>query len=569
MVDNLGRYVWCHLSMALSNMKINRYPQFNYSPYLISDKDLEIKLDLEDLGLEEDDSEMEVFAHKHLNKVFVYNTMVTHFQQMYDDEKMRYWNNKYLEAYPNSINGRINLVNLHDNALGERTDIFKQVFEKEIDILLHEKYADFSVTDDYYHNLIVFLTQSFCEVGEIENAKKIFRYVLGFGNLTSIEELAFTIRGLELNDLMQFNYVAHLMLEKRQVFEWHEIMIQYLRNLNPNPKPHNLVAYAVLNKNTLYISEEDILDFDEYHGGLVEVYEDLIWVLYNGFLRQFAGEDFFKEHFICNTILVAAKFKIRPFLTDFIYLLKTMPQEKDEDLFGFEFENTCAPGLTILASDNLTPIIEAYEELDTFISQLISIIVTVAVFDCKESQRASDYITKTVNELVSKENYELIQIWLLEIVANGLEGYDWLVDMAHREKWFDFLSIKDVYASEKSQEFYATKKQKIEDVTIEDLIYCHQFSYENLNPIDIDLEGVIDNLVIITNDRNLDKEFNEMVEENEFLNKDLNPFLGIDVEEALGLKSEKPESNVPSILSRSPCPCGSGKKYIECCLSNN
>jgi|GEM_PF-2033940 len=530
---------------------------------------MDIKLHLEDLGLEEDDSEMELFALKHLNKSFVFNTMFAHFQEVSDWKKLKEWNDKYLQAFPNSINARINLINFYDQARGETTDYFKTIMADEIDCLLNDKPADIVLTDDYYNNLLVFLTHSYYQIGELDNAKKIFRYVLSFGNQVSIEELAFILRGIELDDFMQFNYVANLMLEKREIFEWHETVLGYLIDKRPFIKLHNPIAYHILNKKTIYFDQEDVNGLSAYDDNSALIYDDLIWVLHNGFLRQFAGEDFFKENFIFNTLLVAAHFRIRPFLEDFIYLLNLVPYGKNEDLFGNDFEEFCAPALVVLASENLTPIIEAYNTKTRACAYLVAVIVKIAAMDVKESQRAQNFMETSIKRLMPQENFAVLHIWILEIVANNMKGYEWLINHAIGEDWITKSEMDSIKNQEQSSNFYITEKSNIDDVNINDLLLGFHVIDKEMNPLNVDLEGLIDNVILITNDRNQDKEFIEKMEKNEFFTGDINALKGIDVEEALGLKSDSFKNDQPKVGRNSPCPCGSGRKYKVCCLSSN
>jgi hypothetical protein len=550
--------------IKIDRLSIYKFPNFRYSPFLLSKSDLKIKLDLEDLGLEED-SDLDAFANKHLDKSFVFDYMYDHYDFLFDIKMMKHWNDKYLNAFPGSINARINYINIYDNEKGETTEIFKTVLAKEIDLFINENASNLILNDEDYNSLLYFLTNSFCEIGEVENAKKIFQYVLSFGNQNSIEELAFRINGEEFDDFMHFNYVSFLMIEKTKIFEWHEAMLTNLADKRKSLLPHKSSAYTILNKDTFHFSLSDITQLNEYDNDAV-LYDDLIWVLYNGMARQFAGEDFFKEHYLFNAVIVAAHFKLSQILDDFLILLSEMPIDKDESLFGEFFENTFAPSLAVLGCENLDPVIKAYKVEDPRCKYFINIILAISQMNVIESNNASQFIAMTIEELLEFQDYELLNHWIFEIVVNGLTGYDWLIDQAINEGWIDTLLAEIIDNGAPQFDFFMGGQKNIEDVTIDVLLNCFREVHPIDNSLDTNLESIIDNIVLLTNERISDNDFIQVVEDDEFFIEDLE---GIDLEDILGMQSDTFMRNQPKVGRNSPCPCGSGRKYKFCCLSDN
>ena len=545
-------------------MSIYKFPNFRYSPFLLSKSDLKIKLDLEDLGLEED-SDLDSFANKHLDNSFVFDYMYDHYDFLLDIEMMKHWNEKYLNAFPGSINARINFINIYDNEKGETTDIFKTVLAKEIDLFINENSSNIILNDEDYNSLLYFLTNSFCETGEVENAKIIFKYVLSFGNQNSIEELAFRINGEEFDDFMHFNYVSHLMIEKTEIFEWQETMMAYLYEKRKGLLPHKSSAYTILNKDTLHLSLSDISKLSEYDNDEV-LYDDLIWVLYNGFARQFAGEDFFREHYLFNAVIVAAHFKLSEILDDFLILLEGMPIDKDEILFDDFFENTFAPAIAVLGCENLNPIIKAYKVEDQNCKHFINIIIAISQMNVNESNNANQFIAVTLEELLDYQDYELLNHWIFEIVVNGLTGYDWLIDQAKNEGWIDILVTEIIDDGVCEFDFFLSGKKNIEDVTIDVLLNCFRQANRDGNSLKNDLERIIDNIVRAAKERFNNNDFIDVVGNDEFFIEDLE---GINLEDVLGMKSDTFMRDQPKVGRNLPCPCGSGRKYKVCCLSDN
>ncbi|MDA8692770.1 SEC-C metal-binding domain-containing protein [Saprospiraceae bacterium] len=465
------------------------------------------------------------------------------------------------ERYPESIGIRYNicLQAFTDFNNSKQSQEFEKLFEPEIEAIFENKPYPHVLLDEEMFLLLNVLLDYYVETEQKEKYHTIFKIFLGIGNLEQIKEACYTIKDKD-NPFFDDD-----LLMDENTDEWLQKVMSLMIKKKHSEVPHFEFSYLLLNKDFEYFDDKDI-GLILSQKDVTKVEEDLNWVLYQSFDRYSEWDGQYIPHSLISVVYVAAHYKIFNIVPTIFQILKDVTKEFSDGLFGDMSYEMLHPPLYLLLQENTDYVYEmmtSQPESETwFLKSDIARILSMILYDHPEHTLIRELIDRLFDNYV-EHDYEMLGWLIYAIGSQKIQGYDDRIKQAYNEDKIDgskYGTYDDLITSDYSYDLKHSYRggntlqehhknfQEILAFAIEPMAKVSTKKYIKKQIKDdearFELEGDIEDVSYFG--------LFDDINENQYYDTPIIPI----------------RRDLPKVGRNDTCPCGSGKKYKKCCLSN-